>query len=196
MWRCVQGGETRQGLGAIDRLARWSEIDTKAKPEIWENMDDFKAKLELIEIEVLRYRPEQDKEPFFQTYQVPFTDDMSVLQGLQHIKDHLDGSLSFRWSCRMAICGSCGAARQVAELAGYMPGLGAVVREVASPTFAILHEYGGADGTIRLRHLDLYRLRDRAAELEVLGLPGSVAGAPASPSPCMRSAATSSSPPN
>jgi fumarate reductase iron-sulfur subunit len=62
----------------------------------------------LIEIEVLRYRPEQDREPFFQTYQVPFTDDMSVLQGLQHIKDHLDGSLSFRWSCRMAICGSCG----------------------------------------------------------------------------------------
>src|ERR1700693_5799058 len=62
----------------------------------------------LIEIEVLRYRPEQDKEPFFQSYQVPFTDDMSVLQGLQHIKDELDGTLSFRWSCRMAICGSCG----------------------------------------------------------------------------------------
>ena len=62
-----------------------------------------------IEIEVLRYRPEQDGEPFFQSYDVPFTDDMSVLQGLQHIKDHLDGTLSFRWSCRMAICGSCGA---------------------------------------------------------------------------------------
>jgi fumarate reductase iron-sulfur subunit len=39
---------------------------------------------------------------------VPFHDDMSVLQGLQYIKDHLDGSLTFRWSCRMAICGSCG----------------------------------------------------------------------------------------
>jgi fumarate reductase iron-sulfur subunit len=39
---------------------------------------------------------------------VPFTDDMSVLQGVQYIKDYLDGSLSFRWSCRMAICGSCG----------------------------------------------------------------------------------------
>jgi fumarate reductase iron-sulfur subunit len=63
----------------------------------------------IIEIEVLRYRPEQDKEPFFQSYQVPFTDDMSVLQGLQYIKDQLDGTLSFRWSCRMAICGSCGA---------------------------------------------------------------------------------------
>jgi len=33
----------------------------------------------LIEIEVLRYRPEQDDEPFFQSYQVPLTDDMSVL---------------------------------------------------------------------------------------------------------------------
>src|SRR5207245_11743015 len=24
------------------------------------------------------------------------------------IKDKLDGSLSFRWSCRMGVCGSCG----------------------------------------------------------------------------------------
>jgi fumarate reductase iron-sulfur subunit len=61
-----------------------------------------------IGMQVLRYRPEQDTEPFYQTYEVPFTDDMSVLQGLQHIKDELDSTLSFRWSCRMAICGSCG----------------------------------------------------------------------------------------
>jgi fumarate reductase iron-sulfur subunit len=61
-----------------------------------------------IEIEVLRYRPEQETAPVKQVYQVPFTDDMSVLQGLQYIKDALDGTLSFRWSCRMAICGSCG----------------------------------------------------------------------------------------
>ena len=62
----------------------------------------------IIEIEVLRYRPEQDTEPVFQVYSVPFTDDMSVLQGVQYIKDYLDGTISFRWSCRMAICGSCG----------------------------------------------------------------------------------------
>jgi fumarate reductase iron-sulfur subunit len=61
-----------------------------------------------IEIEVLRYNPETDAEPRFQSFRVPFTHDTSVLQGLQHIKDHLDGSLTFRWSCRMAICGSCG----------------------------------------------------------------------------------------
>ncbi len=61
-----------------------------------------------IEIEVLRYNPETDTEPHQQVFEVPFTDDMSVLQGVQYIKDYLDGSLSFRWSCRMAICGSCG----------------------------------------------------------------------------------------
>ena len=61
-----------------------------------------------IEIEVLRYHPEKDSEPHTQVFEVPFTDDMSVLQGVQYIKDYFDGSLSFRWSCRMAICGSCG----------------------------------------------------------------------------------------
>jgi len=61
-----------------------------------------------IQIECLRYHPERDAAPRYQTYEVPFSDDMSVLQGLQYIKDRLDGSLTFRWSCRMAICGSCG----------------------------------------------------------------------------------------
>ncbi|MCC6473163.1 MAG: succinate dehydrogenase/fumarate reductase iron-sulfur subunit [Burkholderiales bacterium] len=61
-----------------------------------------------IEVEVLRYRPEQDSEPFYQSFTVPYAEDLSVLQALQHIKDDLDSTLSFRWSCRMAICGSCG----------------------------------------------------------------------------------------
>lgn len=61
-----------------------------------------------IAIDILRYRPEQDNEPFTQTYEVPYTPDMSILEALQYIKDHLDSTISFRWSCRMAICGSCG----------------------------------------------------------------------------------------
>lgn len=64
--------------------------------------------MKTIRIEVLRYRPEQEDAPRLQAFDVPYTDDTSVLQGLQYIKDELDGSLSFRWSCRMAICGSCG----------------------------------------------------------------------------------------
>ena len=61
-----------------------------------------------IQIDVLRYRPEQEDEPVWQSYIVPCADDMSVLQALQHVKDEQDGTLGFRWSCRMAICGSCG----------------------------------------------------------------------------------------
>jgi len=61
-----------------------------------------------IELEILRYNPEQAREPRYQTFTVPFTDDTSVMQALQYVKDNLDGSLTFRWSCRMAVCGSCG----------------------------------------------------------------------------------------
>lgn len=67
---------------------------------------------------------------------------------------------------------------KTALVRGIARGLGAREREVASPTFALLHEYAGSDGSLVLRHLDLYRLADSAAELAVLGLPGSVAGAP------------------
>ena len=63
---------------------------------------------ETITIEVARYRPEQEGEPAFQSYEVPFNKDWVVLDALNHIKDHVDGSLSFRWSCRMGVCGSCG----------------------------------------------------------------------------------------
>ena len=61
-----------------------------------------------IVLRVLRYQPEAGGEPYAETFNVPYTEDMSVLQGLQHVKDAIDGSLTFRWSCRMAICGSCG----------------------------------------------------------------------------------------
>ena len=34
---------------------------------------------------------------------------MFVLDALNYASDWLDGSLAFRWSCRMGVCGSCGA---------------------------------------------------------------------------------------
>jgi tRNA threonylcarbamoyladenosine biosynthesis protein TsaE len=61
---------------------------------------------------------------------------------------------------------------------GLARGLGADARDVASPTFALLHEYVGGAGAVVLRHLDLYRLADRESDLDVLGLPGAVSGAP------------------
>ena len=61
-----------------------------------------------ITLNIFRYRPEQDQEPGFQTYEVPYRRDWVVLDAINYIKDTLDGSLSYRWSCRMGICGSCG----------------------------------------------------------------------------------------
>ena len=57
---------------------------------------------------VHRYQPQSDKGPYWQEYRVPYRDDMVVLDGLTYIKDHIDPTLTFRWSCRMGICGSCG----------------------------------------------------------------------------------------
>jgi fumarate reductase iron-sulfur subunit len=62
----------------------------------------------MITLEVFRYRPGADKEPVFQNYQVPFRDDWVVLDALNYLKDQVDGSISYRWSCRMGVCGSCG----------------------------------------------------------------------------------------
>jgi fumarate reductase iron-sulfur subunit len=61
-----------------------------------------------IVLQVARYRPESETSPTFQEYQVPCRKDWVVLDALNYIKDQLDGTLSFRWSCRMGICGSCG----------------------------------------------------------------------------------------
>src|SRR5262245_47976071 len=61
-----------------------------------------------ITMRVTRYRPEEETEPVPQEYEVPLRNEWSVLDGLNHIKDTSDGTLSYRWSCRMGICGSCG----------------------------------------------------------------------------------------
>src|SRR5216684_5083362 len=63
---------------------------------------------ENITLEVTRYSPERDAAPAFQRYEVPLRKDWVVLDALNYIKDKVDGSLTFRWSCRMGICGSCG----------------------------------------------------------------------------------------
>jgi len=63
---------------------------------------------ETITLEAARYSPERDAAPHFQSYQVPLRNDWVVLDALNYIKDKVDGSLTYRWSCRMGICGSCG----------------------------------------------------------------------------------------
>ena len=61
-----------------------------------------------IQLDVARYSPERDDSPSSQSYTVPLRKDWVVLDALNYIKDKIDGSVTFRWSCRMGVCGSCG----------------------------------------------------------------------------------------
>jgi len=62
-----------------------------------------------VTLRVKRYRPAISEKPYYQDYQVPYRNDMVVLDALNHVKDEVDSTLTYRWSCRMGICGSCGA---------------------------------------------------------------------------------------
>jgi len=61
-----------------------------------------------INIHVTRFNPECDRAPYIQTYQVSVSEGMTVLDGLHYIKERLDPTLAWRYSCRMGVCGSCG----------------------------------------------------------------------------------------
>jgi succinate dehydrogenase / fumarate reductase iron-sulfur subunit len=61
-----------------------------------------------VRVKVFRYDPEvpDKEEPRFDTFRVPFTKGMTVLDALMYARDHYDSSLTFRHSCRQAVCGS------------------------------------------------------------------------------------------
>ncbi|MFP4625731.1 MAG: succinate dehydrogenase/fumarate reductase iron-sulfur subunit [Natronomonas sp.] len=63
---------------------------------------------ETARIKVFRYDPEipGKQDPRFDTFRVPYTKGMTVLDALIYARDHFDPSLTFRHSCRQAICGS------------------------------------------------------------------------------------------
>lgn len=63
---------------------------------------------ESITLEIRRYRPEEEEEPSWESFAVPLRPEWMILDALNYVKDQLDGSLSYRWACRMGVCGSCG----------------------------------------------------------------------------------------
>jgi succinate dehydrogenase/fumarate reductase iron-sulfur protein len=60
-----------------------------------------------VEFNIHRYDPQQ-KRHYVSRYNVPVKKGMTLLEALTYIKDNLDGTLAFRHSCRMGVCGSCG----------------------------------------------------------------------------------------
>lgn len=63
---------------------------------------------ELAQVKVLRFDPDVDKEPRYETYETPYKD-WVVLDVLQYIFDNLDPTLSFRYGCSGGTerCGAC-----------------------------------------------------------------------------------------
>jgi succinate dehydrogenase / fumarate reductase iron-sulfur subunit len=63
---------------------------------------------ETVHLRVYRYDPqvERKREPLFDDFYVPHERGLSVLNALIYARDHYDPSLTFRHSCRQAICGS------------------------------------------------------------------------------------------
>ncbi len=64
---------------------------------------------QVIQLDIYRYNPEKDDEPRMQHYEVPLSKKgMKLLDALNHIKWHIDGTLTFRRSCGEGVCGSDG----------------------------------------------------------------------------------------
>ncbi|WP_222919409.1 succinate dehydrogenase/fumarate reductase iron-sulfur subunit [Natrinema sp. SYSU A 869] len=63
---------------------------------------------ETVHIKVFRYDPEIEgkQEPRFDDFHVPFEKGMTVLDAVMYARDEYDSSLTFRHSCRQAVCGS------------------------------------------------------------------------------------------
>ncbi|GAB3668732.1 succinate dehydrogenase/fumarate reductase iron-sulfur subunit [Halopiger thermotolerans] len=63
---------------------------------------------ETVHIKVFRYDPEVEgkQEPRFDDFHVPFEKGMTVLDAVMYARDEFDSSLTFRHSCRQAVCGS------------------------------------------------------------------------------------------
>jgi succinate dehydrogenase / fumarate reductase iron-sulfur subunit len=64
--------------------------------------------IKTVQFKVLRFDPKASSRPRTDTFNVPVTKGLTVLDGLHYIKENLDSSLAWRYSCRMGVCGSCG----------------------------------------------------------------------------------------
>ena len=63
----------------------------------------------MLQVSLYRYNPETDEAPYMQDFSVDTGDrDLMVLDVLELIKADLDGSVTYRRSCREGVCGSDG----------------------------------------------------------------------------------------
>jgi succinate dehydrogenase / fumarate reductase iron-sulfur subunit len=56
---------------------------------------------------IQKYNPERDPKPYEEPYRIDVGHGTTVLEALMRLKNETDGTLTFRYACRSAICGSC-----------------------------------------------------------------------------------------
>jgi len=61
----------------------------------------------LLTLRIKRFHKEKNPPQWIETFQVEIRKGMNLLEALWTIQDEQDGTLSFRYSCRGAVCGSC-----------------------------------------------------------------------------------------
>jgi len=61
----------------------------------------------LLTLRIKRFHKEKNPPQWIETFQVEIRKGMNLLEALMRIQDEQDGTLSFRYSCRGAVCGSC-----------------------------------------------------------------------------------------
>jgi succinate dehydrogenase / fumarate reductase iron-sulfur subunit len=59
-----------------------------------------------VTLRILRFNPELDQKPHFEKYEIEADPTDRVLDLLEYVKGHIDGTLSFRRSCAHGVCGS------------------------------------------------------------------------------------------
>jgi succinate dehydrogenase / fumarate reductase iron-sulfur subunit len=96
-------GSAHQDRRMREKKERQAEREQRAEAEAAAEAED-----DAVQIKVFRYDPEVEgkQEPRFDDFHVPFEKGMTVLDALIYARDHFDSSLTFRHSCRQAVCGS------------------------------------------------------------------------------------------
>jgi succinate dehydrogenase / fumarate reductase iron-sulfur subunit len=56
---------------------------------------------------IKRFNPEKQADPYYEEFDFEIPEGATLLDCLNHIKWNMDGALTYRMSCRSAICGSC-----------------------------------------------------------------------------------------
>lgn len=76
-----------------------------ASPQQGQKTDEI---VKNVKFKVLRFDPSTTPSPRVDSFEVPVKKGTTILDGLQYIKENLDSTLAWRFSCRMGVCGSCG----------------------------------------------------------------------------------------